>query len=307
MSSKDTKDITASELLRWAANEEPDEYGLSNVHSKLLSSLGGKSFAYTTTREDRESIRALADKIDAEIEAARREVSEGRFFVTLDTLIEAHGYPNRRAGEVFGEWPERCFIQRPLDEAGEPVQFGDRDIDWDNVGGHRDGRIRWCASAVDSRNRLYAMTSHEEIVAVAKADANGRVKRRTPEVLGADGLPIVEGETVWLLDGTEGTVKSLNRDNATAYVEWRDGGWSPCVLCDRLTHTPPDTQGRIDGDSQKTADEYWGCIDVSCEDCPAKIDGKNPHTRFDTRNCAQAQMLDLLRRQRELDARKGGE
>lgn len=36
-------------------------------------------------------------------------------------------------------------------------------------------------------------------------------------------------------------------------------------------------------------------------------DGKNPHTRFGTRNCAQAQTHDLLRRQRELDKRMGGE
>lgn len=83
-----------------------------------------------------------------------------------------------------------------------------------------------------------------------------------------------------------------------------EGAWCPASW---LTHTPPDSQERIDGDAQKSTLEYWGCRDASCECCPAETDGKTPRGRFDARNCQQAQMLDLLRRQRELDACKGGE
>lgn len=152
----------------------------------------------------------------------------------------------------------------------------------------------------------------------------------TPPVLAADGLPLREGETVWLTDegarhagGSDTmaeagpyalcgigandrlTVKALpsrfypNRVDLT-----EEGAWCPASW---LTHTPPDSQERIDGDAQKSTLEYWGCRDASCECCPAETDGKTPRGRFDARNCQQAQMLDLLRRQRELDACKGGE
>lgn len=70
----------------------------------------------------------------------------------------------------------------------------------------------------------------------------------------------------------------------------------------------PDTQERICADALKSITRYWGCEEhPGCERCPARIDGKTPRDRFDTNSCGQAQMLDLLRRQRELDKRMGGE
>ncbi len=380
MSSKDPKDMTAGELLRWAANDEPNEYGNTTVSHKLFSALSGKPYGDTNYDEDARNIRALADKIDAEIE----EVRIRYFLENLDTRIEKYGYPSRIERELFDEWINRCFIQRPLDEAGEPVQFGDNDIEWDETDECRAPGVQFSATAVDCRGMLLA-TTFNKIVAVAKTDENGRVKRPTPEVLladglpakvgetvyrvdtgkgfeiariapmcpgddmsetlvlwgddnewraaidhthtppvlAADGLPMREGDTVWLTD--EGarhagesdtlaeagpyalcgigandrlTVKALpSRFHPNRVDLMEEGAWCPASW---LTHTPPDSQERIDEDAQKTTDEYWGCIDVSCEYCPAKIDGKNPHTRFGTRNCIQAQMLDLLRRQRRL-------
>lgn len=117
MSSKDPKDVTAGELLRWAANGEPNKYGSDVVSSKLLSALSGKRFNESTFDEDRANILALADKIDAEIEAARGN----HLADVVESCIEMHGYPSRREGERFDRWLERCFIQRPLDEKGEPV------------------------------------------------------------------------------------------------------------------------------------------------------------------------------------------
>jgi hypothetical protein len=308
MAEKDLKDMTAAELLRWAANGEPNEYGNTVVHLKLLAALGGKLYSETTYDEDAQNIRALADKIDAEIEAARREVSEGRFFKTLDTLIEAHDYPNRRAGEVLSEWLERCFIPRPRDKAGEPVQFGDSNIDWDYTAECRVPGAWWNATAVDCSGRLLA-TAFCNIVAVAKTDENGRVKPRAPEVLGADGLPIVEGETVypisgdWIGDPLE--VASIDR-NGSVRVSLPEGkGWT-CYLAKYLDHTPPDTQARIDADARKYIGEYWGCSGILCRNCPVKVGGEKPSERYRTDCCSSAMRLDLLRRQRELDARKGG-
>lgn len=309
MSSKDPKDMTASELLRWAAKDITENFlgGIEAIDC-IRKTVGSKEkISYGADLAN--ALEVVADKIDADVEAARREVSEGRFFKTLDTLIEAHGYPSRRAGEVFGEWIGRCFIPRPCDEAGEPVQFGDRDIDWDNVGEHRDGRIRWCASAVDSKNRLYATTSHKEIVAVAKVDANGRVKRPAPEVLGADGLPVVEGETAWdMASGLEIVVSRIAKDEGGNVIVCANGDICELQFAPKnLTHTPLDNQARINTDAVKTVADYWGCYGVCCEDCPAKIDGEKPHVRYSVNNCECAKAFDLLRRQRELDARKGGE
>lgn len=68
-----------------------------------------------------------------------------------------------------------------------------------------------------------------------------------------------------------------------------------------------DSQERIDEDALKLVIEYWGCESASCSRCPAEADGKRPWERYglDAGSCGAAQKLDLLRRQRELDAREG--
>lgn len=63
----------------------------------------------------------------------------------------------------------------------------------------------------------------------------------------------------------------------------------------------PDTQERILVDARKIYIEYWGCENILCDDCPAKVDGKTPKEHYGTHSCDRAQALDLLRRQRELD------
>ncbi len=309
MADKDPKGMTASELLRWAANGEPNEYGNVFADFKLLSALSGKPYAKINYAEDVQGIRNFADKIDAEIEMARMDARNVSFWTGLDARIALLDYPLRK-NETLDEWLERCFIPRPLDEAGEPVQFGDSDIEWDETGECRNPGAHWNATAVDIGGKLLA-TGFSEIIAVAKTDERGRVKRRAPEVLGADGLPIKGGETVWLLSGTGPHVVDTvytdiqtpdGRDCPWADID-NDGTWA---YVESLTHTPPDTQERIDEDARKSTFEYWGCGDAGCEYCPAKIEGKIPRDRLDTRNCEKAMLLDLLRRQRELDARKGG-
>lgn len=304
MERKDPKDMTASELLRWAANGEPNEYGNTTTPHKLFTALCGKPYCNTSYDEDARSIRALADKIDAEIEAARDE----SFLSHVDSLISLCGYPIRRKGEeVFDEWIDRCFIPRHRYEDGETVQFGDRDIDWDDTDECRAPGVQWVATAVDCNGRLLA-TAYDKIVAVAKTDEYGRVKRRVPEVPGADGLPIEEGETVWDTEsGKELSVCAIANADAGMIQCSDDDGYCEDYDARHLTHTPPDTQQRIDADALKSTASYWDCLGRSCVDCPAEIDDKRPWERCGASSCEQAQLLDLLRRQRELDARKGGE
>lgn len=307
MADKDPKDMTASELLRWAANGKEDENGSNAFSTKLIFAITGKDYITTTEGEDNAAVNALADQIDAEIEAARMDARNMSFWAGLDARIALFDYPCRK-NETLDEWIERCFIQRPLDENGEPVQFGDDDIDWDETSECRAPGAWWNATAVDCRGMLLA-TEFSNIYAVAKTDESGRVKRRAPEALGADGLPIVEGETVYPIDGDwigdPLEVASIDRDGSVIVSLSEGKGWTS-YLADRLTHTPPDTQERIDEDAQKSSHDYWGCTGVECDGCRRAIDGKKPYEYFDCLNCLIAKTLDLLRRQRELDSRKGG-
>ena len=88
--------------------------------------------------------------------------------------------------------------------------------------------------------------------------------------------------------------------------EWPSDNEIFSIVADKT----PDTQERIDADARKNSIRYWGCEDFSCDECPALIDGKKPVAFYELDlvrdSCSEAQKLDLLRRQRELDA-KGGE
>ena len=304
MDAVDRKSMTASELLRWVANGEENEYGTTSVQFKLFEALSNKPYFESTRDDDACNIHALADKIDAEIEAARRDARNMSFLAGFDARIALFDYPCRK-NETLDEWIERCFIQLPLDENGEPVQFGDRDIDWDYIDGCRvPGLLN--ATAVDIRGKLLA-TTFNKIIAVAKTDEHGRVKRRAHEVLGGDGEPIVVCETVWDTEsGKELYVSAIVNADAGLIQCSDDDAVYEDYDARYLTHTPPDTQERIDADARKSTFEYWGCGDAGCDHCPAKIEGKIPRDRLDARNCEKAMLLDVLRRQRELDKRKGG-
>lgn len=230
MTGKDPKDMTASELLRWAANGDDDEHGNHIAVHKLVSALSGMAYEETGFDRDRRNILALADKIDDEIEAARRDAvkeSKKPMWWFRSAIRQGGDWPAPHDGEKFREYLKRCFIPRPRYEDGEPVDESD---------------------------------------------------------FGEDACLTVFGNGDWKIGN-------------------RYGGVIEMGSCRMRAQRPaaPDTQERIDGDSQKTADAYWGCIDVSCEDCPAKIDDKRPWERCYANNCVQAQMLDLLRRQRRLD------
>lgn len=115
MDAVDRKSMTASELLRWVANGEENEYGTTSVQFKLFEALSNKPYFESTRDDDACNIHALADKIDAEIEAAsrarpwasgwRRAVSEYIIGFT-DCVEEAH--------MALTEQPHRSFYGQPL-------------------------------------------------------------------------------------------------------------------------------------------------------------------------------------------------
>lgn len=289
MTDKDPKDMTVSELLRKAAIRETDEYGNITPHVKMFSALAGEDAAMTDYVDRGGLMRQLADKIDAELAEARKEaVNESKkpMWWFRSAIKCGYDWPEPRDGENFRDYLHRCFLPRPRFEDGEPVQMGDEiaicggDIDVNEVVMLLDG----------SGYRLLHSTD------VSASAIEDRVKRPAPEALGADGLPIVVGETVYPIDSEwlDTTLEVLSVESLSVKVSLPSGkGWTMFRAKD-LTHTPPDTQQRIDEDATLPPREYYNAHighDVGLKD---------------DEEVAVAMVLDLLRRQRELDKRTGG-
>ena len=312
MTDKDPKDMTASDMVRKAAMRETDEWGNITPQVKLFSALLGEDAAGTDYVKRGDLLRKLADKIDAELAEARGEaLRQG-----AELWAKANGWPDFKPGEDFGAWLDRCTYKKPVDDCNEPVQLGDEIELYSRDGGFDKGRFQevtvnrgpvWMLSftGVD-HERLYRYDSECDIL-----------KRPAPEVLGADGLPIKVGDAMWSLSGAGPlTVTSLHTDDPTPdggdspWADLDDDGLYSWIYAGSLTHTPPDTQERIDADALKSCVKYWDCDDFSCGKCPALIDGKKPVEFYELDpihgSCHEAQKLDLLRRQRELDKRTGG-
>lgn len=227
----------------------------------------------------------VADTIEHEKAEAVSAVMDGH----LREWAEDNGLPASKDGEDFKTWLNRCFLQRPLFEDGEPVQIGDKVLNYDRE------------RTVD--NIAVAVYGTECLLLAFVDSPEKRLKRPAPEVLGADGQPIKAGDTVYDIEsGDRYTVKIPYAGTGKTFFD--DGHYSDPAY---LTHTPPDAQWRIDKDVPKSYQNYWGCEELPCGACPAIVGGRKPWQRYGVYNCDDARMLDLLRRQRELDARMGGE
>lgn len=148
---------------------------------------------------------------------------------------------------------------------------------------------------------------------------------------GADGLPIRDGDEVYVapqhasscgeglceLKGKAGLhgysygemriaeVHGDDNNEVTLKATGKnDGAWCPASW---LTHTPPDTQERIDKGKRMNVVDYWDCSCVDCLNCTLGGDGVIPAKRYGVFNCVVAQGMDIARRQAELDALLGGD
>lgn len=115
-------------------------------------------------------------------------------------------------------------------------------------------------------------------------------------VLGADGLPIKVGETVWY-DGAEYVVDRVytaSDGDCSVDLEFGDLRSATNVWPQLIDHTPPDTQERIDDDATMPPRTYY-----------AKHIGHDVGLRDDA-ECTEAMVRHLLNRQRGLDKRMMG-
>lgn len=304
MTDKDPKDMTASELVRWATNGEPYNGVDGNIWTYPTAKI--KALVEDVTGEwpsDHEAFSIIADKIDAELAEARKDaIRESRkpMWWFRNAIKCGYDWPEPRDGEKFRDYLHRCFLPRPRFEDGEVV--GVRE--YEDIQGY----------CVYDDGEFFVTTPNRSI----DYAAGERVERPAPEALGADGKPIKDGETVWLdeahsrcagscgfEDGNKYNLCGIERqemltvEDAHIEVDGREyvrvctcGSWCHASW---LTHTPPDTQQQIDDDASLPPREYY-----------ARHIGHDVGLK-DDEEVAVAMVLDLLRRQRELDKRTGGE
>ena len=296
MTDKDPKDMTASEQLRWAANGEPYNGIDENIWTCPTGKI--KALAEAVTGEwpsDNEIFSIVADKIDAELAEAKKKAAHA----TEKPLSEAMAFYTglyAKGAEPIGDWLDRWFIPRPRFEDGEPVHIGDK-------AEHPYTGETCTIDCINTFNGSYCLGFVDE--RSASLLDRERVKRPAPEVLGADGLPILAGETVYRLSDGERLEVLLSHGSTPETREYVDC-CGELELPSNLTHTPPDTQERIDEDARKDQFEDWQCREHDCDECPAEIEGMSPKKRYGCNDCCSAMTIDLLRRQRELDKRTGG-
>lgn len=240
MTDKDPKDMSAAELLRWAANGEPYNGIDENIWTCPTGKI--KALAEAVTGKwpsDNEIFSIVADKIDAELAEARGEaLRQG-----AELWAKANGWPDFKDGENFGGWLERCAIPRPRFEDGEPVQFGDEKFIFLRNGG--------CCQMQDADGNICNVFHGK------------RVKRRAPEVLGADGLPLDEDDTVYVMGREQHryTVQvpySINEEVGKRFcVQCYDHDEGNITWCDpsMLTHERPVLGA--DGKPIKVGDAMW--------------------------------------------------
>lgn len=257
MTDKDPKDMTVSELVRWVEN-------YTDIMCRACREMGFGCDA-AEVGDCEKALDFIADKIDAELAEARKEaVNESKkpmwWFRSAIKLGE--DWPEPRDGEKFRDYLHRCFLPRPRFEDGEVV--GVRE--YEDIQGY----------CVYDDGEFFVTTPNRSI----DYAAGERVERPAPEALGADGKPIVEGETVWLdeahsrcagscgfEDGNKYSLCGIERqemltvEDAHIEVDGREyvrvctcGAWCHASW---LTHTPPDTQERIDDDATLPPREYY--------------------------------------------------
>lgn len=132
---------------------------------------------------------------------------------------------------------ERYYIPRPRFEDGEPIEWHEKDIVWDN------GK-RYKFNAVTAGGRPLAYAGNK-LFAGAELNDDGFVKRPSPKVLDADGVEIKVGDTMWRVsDGLKMKVIAVGKealDQSCEVLTEIDGNGPYHYNGKELTHKEPDS------------------------------------------------------------------
>lgn len=217
----------------------------------------------------------------------------------------------REAGRIMPEG-----VSWPRYEDGEPVLIGDV------LRGRGRGQGEYKAIGVSACGRMTVVgedLEDDENLVLLDPD----LMDRAPKAVGADGVEVKAGETVWLarehldkadmspsdsgfecgllgvgaLDplSVKSVGKKLDKDGFAFFTE--HGAWCPASW---LTHERPDSWGRLREDAVNDFTYYWGCHASPCLECPCKTGGKNPKERYGVGSCRSAMHLDLVARAERL-------
>lgn len=250
-------------------------------------------------REARDIAIKEASKLRNDVNLAKDLVHDFRSDIAIMLGISCDGMADDVQDAIDSELDKRLMppgMEWPRFEDGAMVVSGDKVMGDDgDDSAHTVWTIRFC------KNSGWAYRLNDEYdrpIHTSWMPCTHRVKRPEQDVIGADGLPIKVGETMYGI-GREQDVYAVvstraNDQQGRFSVECEDGTGEKCMVDpSQLTHTTPDTQWRINADAMLRPKEY--CRKHSCPPCG--------HVRGKWR-CAM--MANILRRQRELDARTMG-
>lgn len=271
--------------------------------------------------------KAEAAELDALCRVLNAESADEAAAVAR-ALAEEH-YELKELREACRIMPEG--VSWPRYEDGEPVRMGDPFVTWDgqasevrSVTLYTPGPdAAWAINAGSCRNFVGGSDEAHRMHGL-------RLKRPAPKAVGADGVEVKPGETVWLarehLDKADmspsdsgfecgllgvGALdplsvklvgKKLDKDGLAFFTE--HSAWCPASW---LTHERPDSWERLREDAAKIMSEYWGCAGHHCEECPSKVGGKTPAGRYGVDWCDEAMRLDIVARAERLAGVRGDE
>lgn len=195
-----------------------------------------------------EWLRGIADKYDVEGGVGCREAAElfGLCCDEIGTCQECRVKAIRAiADRIDAERALPEGVEWPRFEDGELVKVGDEvELEGETV-----KVLDVAFSAVRfSLGVGTAATSWR-----AYGDYGERVKRPTPKVLGADGVPIKVGDTVYFVggSGTRFAVKDIGFEPDGPFVDIIDEDrYSAMVNPESLTHERPDSWERLEQDAK---------------------------------------------------------
>lgn len=186
--------------------------------------------------------------------------------------VKCHAFCNRYAchKEIYkalADEIEKYYIPRPRFEDGEPVQFGDRFV---NFRGEEN-------STISSLTYTKGNNDYVNINGWHKQNLNEPVYRCKPKILDSDGVPCKKGETVWkLADSTKWEIIDIHPTEPRITVRQLDtdkdvsGGW---FLAEEYSHREPDSLEKLRDDiAEFSADgAYHGAIDAFLQRCEDRL------------------------------------
>lgn len=237
-----------------------------------------------------EWLRGIADKYETKVGPLCRDMAEllGLCCDDFDTCPECRAEAMRAIADridVEQALPEG--IEWPRFEDGELVKVGD------TVGSDEPFTAKEIAFESE---RWLIKASARSVCGCFHGAFGDLVKRSTPKVLGADGVEIRVGDTVYCDDGDEPLRVTLIHTSGYRSVSLEGkGGEHYSLDPERLTHKRPDSWEKLEEDAKQHSCWYFGIglDNAPCDDCPHG-------SRQTGHACWQNARLDIVRRAKAL-------